>query len=64
MEVFIERQNRLVKTKFSGNVTSLLKYLKVNSEDVLVVRNGKLLTPDSRLSNGDSIRLLSVISGG
>lgn len=64
MKIYIERTNKKFEKRFSGNVASLLKALNINPETVLVVRNGNLLTKDSKLNNKDEIKILSVISGG
>ncbi len=50
--------------KFEGTVADLLTTLKIRAETVIVVRNGEVLTEDEALANSESIRLLSVISGG
>jgi len=64
MKVFIERKNKHIDVKFSGNVSELLEKIEVNPETVLVVRENELLTPDRKVTDKDEIKLLSVISGG
>jgi sulfur carrier protein ThiS len=64
MKVFIEKQSKEMTIRFSGSVEKLLKKLRINHEEVLVVRDGALLTKDTKLQGNDSIRLLSVVSGG
>lgn len=64
MRVFIERQNNWVKLDFKGSVKQLLKNLKQNPEQVLVVRADELLTEDELLTNDAEIKILSVVSGG
>ncbi len=64
MNLFIERENKTKKLKFSGRVSSLLKQLKLNPAAVLVARNGALVTEDDPLSDKDEVKILSVISGG
>jgi sulfur carrier protein ThiS len=64
MNIFIEKtQERLTKT-FSGSALELLNELAINLEEILIVRNGELVTEDTLLSDQDEIRLLSVVSGG
>jgi sulfur carrier protein ThiS len=36
----------------------------LNPEAVLAVRDGELITEDTRLRDGDEVRLVAVISGG
>ena len=64
MEVFIERTNETKKLTFTGSVKALLAELQISQEDVLVIRNNTMLTDDVTLENADSIKLLSVVSGG
>lgn len=64
MEIFIERDKKTLKKDFSGKVKDLFKLLKINSEGVLIVRNGELITEEEVLDNSDSVKILSVISGG
>ena len=45
-------------------VMQLLKRVDLLPENVLVVRNGKLVTEDQHLTSGDEVKIVSVISGG
>jgi sulfur carrier protein ThiS len=42
----------------------VLKTVGLNPEEVLVVRNGQLVTEDTVLRDEDEVRLVAVISGG
>ncbi len=64
MDVFIERANKKLTLTYQGKVKGLLEHLKLNPDTVLVTRNNELITEEEKLKNGDSIRILSVISGG
>lgn len=64
MQVFIERENKTKKLKFSGRVSKLLQILKLNPATVLVARNGGLVTEEDELGDKDEVKILSVISGG
>jgi len=64
MKVFIEKQNKKVNLTFRGTGEELIKKLKYNSEEVLVIKNGELVALDEKLSNKDDIKIISVISGG
>ncbi|PIN81123.1 thiamine biosynthesis protein ThiS [Candidatus Woesearchaeota archaeon CG10_big_fil_rev_8_21_14_0_10_32_9] len=64
MKVFIEKQNKKVKFVFEGTGTALIKKLKYNSEEVLVIKNGELVSLDEKLTNKDTIKIISIISGG
>ena len=64
MKIFIEKDGLNIEEKFSGKASELLKKLKINSETVLIVKNDELISEDEVLKDSDSIKILSVISGG
>ena len=64
MEIFIERENKTLKKRFNGSVKKLLESLKINNEEVLVVKENQLLTEDDVLKDKDKIKIMSVVSGG
>jgi len=64
MKVFVEKNSKNLELKFNGQVDDLLKELEVNSEEVIIVRNGTLVTTDEKLDDKDKIEILSVVSGG
>ena len=63
MDVFIERINKKTKVDAKDG-EALLKKLKLDPNNVLIVRNDTLVTSKTKLSNTDKIKLISVISGG
>lgn len=64
MNIFIEKEQKEQTLTFNGTVKQLLDHIKINSEEVLVVKDSELLTEDDVLKDSDSVRILSVISGG
>lgn len=46
------------------SVRQAIEAVGLNPEAVLAVRDGELVTEDTRIDDGDEIRLLAVISGG
>ncbi|MGV8169079.1 MAG: MoaD/ThiS family protein [Candidatus Nanoarchaeia archaeon] len=64
MEVYIEKLEKTLKIKFKGTAGELLEKLGINPEDAMVVRDEDLLTPDDEVYNTDTLRVLSIISGG
>ncbi len=64
MKITIERTKETFERDFEGTGAELLKSLDILVEDVLIIRNGSLVTEDEPLEKQDSIQLLSVISGG
>jgi sulfur carrier protein len=45
-------------------VRQAVEKVGLNPETVLAVRDGELVTEDTRLQDGDKVRLVAVISGG
>jgi sulfur carrier protein len=64
MELFIEKTAARKQIKFSGSVKKLLSVLKIASESVVVVKNNEIVTEDDIITDSDSVKLLSVVSGG
>lgn len=63
MKVYIEKTGKTVSAK-APSVNALLKKLNINPVTVLVVKNGALVTEDSKLSEKDTVKILAVVSGG
>lgn len=49
---------------YSGDVTGLLKELKVMREEVVVKVNGKLVPDTKTLSDSDNVEVIKVVFGG
>jgi len=64
MIIYIQKERKSLQLDYSGTAAALLAQLKVNPEVVLIVCDGKLVTPDDDISAAKKIDLLSVISGG
>jgi sulfur carrier protein ThiS len=64
MDIYIERSKKSLSLEFSGKISEVLDRLGILPEEVLVVKNGVLVTEDEFVEQTDSLRLLSVISGG
>jgi sulfur carrier protein ThiS len=59
----ILRRERL-EAPAPSNVGETLEYLGIPAEQYLVLLNGEIVTTDQALMDGDTIRLVGVISGG
>ncbi|ADL08548.1 MoaD/ThiS family protein [Thermosediminibacter oceani] len=55
---------REVEVKGIKTVRQLAEELKFSLESHLVLRDGKMLTPDEALKEDDVVEVLSAISGG
>jgi len=45
-------------------IRQAIESVGLSPETVLAVRDGELITDDTRLNDGDEVRLVAVISGG
>jgi len=64
MKIFIEKKNKNLSIKFNGSGFQLLKKLKINPEEVIIVKNDTLITLGDKLADRDAVKILSVVSGG
>lgn len=65
MKVIIRNpQRRELELAGSRRVDALIQELGLNPEQVLVIRNGDLLTRDIMVRDGETVEVVSAISGG
>lgn len=64
MKIFLEKENKNLNLKFEGTVKKLLTKLKINIETVIITRDNELISENEKLNDFDSIKILSVVSGG
>lgn len=65
MKVIIRNpRRREIEVEGRRQVRDLLRELDLNPESVLVIRDGNMLTRDDTVESGDTIEILSAISGG
>lgn len=64
MKIKIERPKEEKELFFEGKAEKLLQQLEINPEEVIVVKNGEIITLDEQLKDTDNIEILSVVSGG
>lgn len=62
--VFVEPDNETFTFERMKTVLLLQSRLGLRVNDALVIRGQTLLTPDSRINDGDEIRIRKVISTG
>ena len=62
--VILEPENQTRILPRPKSVTQLLNRLQLRPTEVLVIRNGGLLTPDREILPGETITLRSVVSRG
>ncbi|MBI4174320.1 MAG: MoaD/ThiS family protein [Candidatus Aenigmarchaeota archaeon] len=60
----IKINQKAIELKEGSNVFEALEAAKINHETVLVKRQSKLVPHDAKLKDGDSLELITVISGG
>ncbi len=64
MKVYIEYNDEEKEVDFQGTAKDLLKQLNINPITVVLVKNNKLVSEKTTFNNKDSLRILSVVSGG
>ena len=64
MEVFIEKEKKQLVLDKACTGLELLQELGINPATVLIVRNGEVTLAEEQLSETDTIKILSVVSGG
>ncbi len=62
--VEITFRNKKFEVKDNITARDALKRLNIDPESVLVTVNGKLVTDDVILRQGDRVKLVAVVSGG
>ena len=46
------------------NIEEIVKILKIDINNFIIVKNNELVTKETKIKDGDEIKFLSVISGG
>jgi sulfur carrier protein len=62
--VQITFRDKKFEVKENMTARDALKKINIDPESVLITVNGKLVTDDAVLREGDRVKLVSVISGG
>lgn len=62
--VQITFRNKKFEVKENSAAREALKKINIDPESVLITVNGKLVTDDVILRDGDVVKLVAVISGG
>ena len=66
INVFYDRENKEKTIELANNssVKDLLAKMKINPVTVIVSKSDNIIQEDEKLEDKDTIRLISVISGG
>jgi sulfur carrier protein len=65
MKVIIRNpRRRELELEGSRRVDALIRELDLNPEQVLVIRDDDLLTRDVMIQHGDTVEIVSAVSGG
>lgn len=66
-KVYIEREDKSIEVSFDSSkptIKELLKKLSLNPVAVIVTVNNEVCTEEETISPKDSIKVISVVSGG
>ncbi|MBT4334678.1 thiamine biosynthesis protein ThiS [archaeon] len=63
IKAYDERNKKNIELEVDS-IKEAAKELKINLEEVIVVKNNELVTESAELKDNDEIKFLSVISGG
>ncbi len=65
MQVTLKFSSRIKKVSAEvKTIEELLKKLKINTESVLVKRNGRFVPIEDEIKNGDEIEVIEITSSG
>lgn len=66
MEIYLERDDKTIQIPLEEEkvVKDLLKEQDIPLESVIIVKNGSICLEDETVTDNDSIKILSVVSGG
>ncbi|HDI02701.1 MAG TPA: MoaD/ThiS family protein [Candidatus Aenigmarchaeota archaeon] len=65
MQVKLKFSSRIKKVSAEvKTIEELLKKLKINTESVLVKRNGRFVPIEDEIKNGDEIEVIEITSSG
>ncbi|MCK4634998.1 MAG: MoaD/ThiS family protein [Candidatus Aenigmarchaeota archaeon] len=65
MQVKVKIQEKIEKVEFNGETTEdLLKKMNINTESVLIKRNGKFVPVEDKIKNMDEIEVINIVSSG
>lgn len=63
MKVYYDRENKTLEVQ-AKNVKDMLKKLKIIKNSVIVIVNNEVVTEEYQFKKKDTIKILSVVSGG
>jgi dTDP-glucose pyrophosphorylase len=66
MKLFIEKENKTFELAMERekSIKELLKEQGISLESVILIKNNEIVLEDEEVSNSDTLKLLSVVSGG
>ncbi|MFW5705000.1 MAG: MoaD/ThiS family protein [Nanoarchaeota archaeon] len=66
MKIYIEAENREIEydVKDKIKISEILEDLKISRSSVLIAKNDSVCLEEEFVTNGDCIKILSVVSGG
>ena len=63
IKVYVDKGKKVENINVE-TIPEIFKKLNLSTDSFIIIRNNELITEDASLKDGDSIKLLSVVSGG
>ena len=66
MEIYLERENKTIEFNIETPISckAVLNQLDISLESVILLKNDEICLEDELVSQKDSLKILSVVSGG
>ncbi len=66
MEIFIEKLNKTIEYKVVDKILikEIMKELNLSNEDVIILKNDKIVLDMDHVIDSDKLKMLTIISGG
>lgn len=64
VKVRYDKSVRTLELKSYAKISTMLKKLKINLEEIVCKRNGKIVTEFDTLKDNDNIEIINITTGG
>jgi sulfur carrier protein ThiS len=64
MQIYMPDGSRVELAAKSGLIEDILKELKINSEEVIVTLNGRIVAEEETAGGSDELKIVRIVHGG